>query len=219
MLSIVEGLSEEQNANELVYGVDSYSYIFERMINSIFGNRDASKFNPSANWHLKSDPDVSFPSSDLRPDTILIHDGTAYVLDSKFYRFGHTFDKKDLPETSSIQKQITYGDFIKTRKLGKDIQKIRNAFILPYDMEATRNPSNLSKRIEYIGYSETNYREGIHDYDIVYAFLIDLKYVVNTWNKKKHSDVVLSLIEQIEEEIQTLKSKPKMHRITSEQQI
>lgn len=57
----------------------------------------------------------------------------------------------------------------------------------------------------------------IDDYKIVYAFLIDLKYVVNTWNKKKHSDDVLSLIEQIEE-IQTLKSKPKRHRITSEQQ-
>ncbi|HBE98789.1 MAG TPA: hypothetical protein DDW18_01910, partial [Firmicutes bacterium] len=60
MLAIVEGLSEEQNTNELVYGVDSYSYIFERMINSIFGNRDASKFNPSANWHLKSDGYVPF---------------------------------------------------------------------------------------------------------------------------------------------------------------
>lgn len=199
MVAIVEGLSEEQNTNELVYGVDSYSYIFERMINSIFGNRDASKFNPSANWHLKSDGYVPFPSSDLRPDTILIHDRIAYVLDSKFYRYGHTFDKKDLPETSSIQKQITYGDFIKTRKLGSDIQKIRNAFILPYDMQSTRNPSNLSNKIEYIGYSKTDYREGIDDHEIVHAFLIDLKYVVNTWNRKNHSDDVFSLVRQIEE--------------------
>lgn len=50
-----EELSDDQNANEIVYGVDSYAYIFERMINSIFGNRDATKFNPSADWYLTID--------------------------------------------------------------------------------------------------------------------------------------------------------------------
>ena len=109
MLSIVEGLSDDQNENELVYGVDSYAYIFERMINSIFGNREASKFNPSANWHLKAKEYVPFASSDLRPDTILIHDNIAYVLDAKFYRFGYTADNKDLHETTSIQDRKSVG--------------------------------------------------------------------------------------------------------------
>ena len=198
MLSIIEGLSDEQNGNELVYGVDSYAYIFERMINSIFGNRDATKFNPSANWFMKSnDYKTPFPSSDLRPDTILIKDNIAYVLDSKFYRFGYTANTKDLPETTSIQKQITYGDFIKNNKMGDEIQKIRNAFILPYNK--SNNKLGLNGIIEYIGYSKTDYRKGAEDHEIIHAFLIDLKYVIETWNKRNHGNDVASLVKQIED--------------------
>lgn len=201
MLAIIEGLSDDQNSNELVYGVDSYAYIFEKMINSIFGNRDASKFNPSADWYLKSKEYSPFASSDLRPDTILIQGNIAYVLDSKFYRFGYTADNKDLPETTSIQKQITYGDFIKNNKMGDEIQKIRNAFILPYNKY--NNRLDLSGTLEYIGYSKTDYRKGTEDYEIIHAFLIDLKYVIETWNKRNHGNDVANLVKQIEEIQQT----------------
>ena len=204
MLSIIEGLSDNQSGNELVYGVDSYAYIFERMINSIFGNREASKFNPSADWYLKSKGYDPFASSDLRPDTILIHDKIAYVLDSKFYRYGYTADNKDLPETTSIQKQITYGDYIKNNKMGDEIQKIRNAFILPYNK--CNNKLGLNQTLEYIGYSKTDYRKGTDDHEIIHAFLIDLKYVIQTWNKRNHGDDVASLVKQIED-IQRTKIK------------
>ena len=198
MLSIIEGLSDDQNDNELVYGVDSYAYIFERMINSIFGNRDATKFNPSANWFMKSnDYKTPFPSSDLRPDTILIKDNIAYVLDSKFYRFGYTANTKDLPETTSIQKQITYGDFIKNNKMEDEIQKIRNAFILPYNKFS--NKLDLNGTLEYIGYSKTDYRKGAEEHEIIHAFLIDLKYAIETWNKRNHGNDVASLVKQIED--------------------
>lgn len=205
MLSIIEGLSADQNGNELVYGVDSYAYIYERMINSIFGNRDATKFNPSANWFMKSnDYKTPFTSSDLRPDTILIKDNIAYVLDSKFYRYGYTGDTRDLPETTSIQKQITYGDFIKNNKMGDEIQKIRNAFILPYNKSS--NKLGLNRTLEYIGFSKTDYRRGAEDHEIIHAFLIDLKYVIETWNKRNHGNDVASLVKQIED-IQKTKIK------------
>lgn len=204
MLSIIEGLSDDQNGNELVYGVDSYAYIYERMINSIFGNRDATKFNPSANWYLKLKNYDPVESSDLRSDTILIQNNIAYVLDSKFYRFGYTADKKDLPETTSIQKQITYGDFIKNNKIGEEIQKIRNAFILPYNKYD--NKLGLSETLEYIGYSKTDYRKGTEDHEIIHAFLIDLKYVIETWNKRNHGEDIANLVENIED-IQRTKIK------------
>ena len=197
MLSIIEGLSEDQNDNELVYGVDSYAYVFERMINSIFGNREASNFNPSANWYLKSKDYNPFATSELRPDTILIHNEIAYVIDSKFYRYGYTADNKDLPGTSSIQKQITYCDYIKNNKVGEEIQKIRTAFILPYNKY--NNKLGLSETLEYIGYSKTDYRKGTDDYEIIHAFLIDLKYVIRTWNKRNHGDDVICLVNQIED--------------------
>lgn len=195
MLKIVQGLNDDDNANELVYGVDSYAYIFERMIDSIFGNQDATKFNPGAKWYLKSNEDP-FDSSKLRPDTILVNNKTAYVLDSKYYRYGYTTNKNDLPETTSIQKQITYGDFIKQNKLDDNIRSIRSAFILPYNKYD--NQLGLSSTLEYIGYSKTDYRKGNEDHDIIHAFLIDLKYVIDTWNKKRHFDEVTKLIEEIE---------------------
>lgn len=208
MLSIVEGLSDKQDANELVYGVDSYDYIFERMINSIFGNRDATKFNPSAKWYLKSlGYNNPFQSSDLRPDTILVRGNTAYVLDAKFYRYGYTADKSNLPETASIQKQITYGDFIKNNKFGEEIKKIRNAFILPYNKN--NNKLGLNKLIEYIGYSKTDYRIGLEDHEIIHAFLIDLKYVITTFNKLNHSDDIDVLVKEIEEVQKTKIKKEK----------
>lgn len=195
MLSIIEGLSEDEKANEVVYGVDSYAYIYERMINSIFGNREAAEFNPSAQWFLKINND-SFKSSDLRPDTIMIKNNIAYVLDAKFYRFGFTSSKDDLPETTSIQKQITYGDYIKNNKVGKDILKIRNAFLLPYNMN--NNKFNLHNIIEYLGYAKTDYRKGIDDHEIIHAFLIDLKFVINNWNNNNSFNVIKDLVEQIE---------------------
>ena len=126
----------------------------------------------------------------------MIKDNIAYVLDSKFYRFGYTANTKDLPETTSIQKQITYGDFIKNNKMGDEIQKIRNAFILPYNK--SNNKLGLNGIIEYIGYSKTDYRKGAEDHEIIHAFIIDLKYVVETWNKRNHGNDVASLVKQIE---------------------
>lgn len=196
MLSIIEGLSDKQNHSEIVYGVDSYSYIFERMINSIFGNKDATKFNPSADWLLTKNDFKPIKSSDLRPDTILAKGDTIYILDSKFYRFGFTGNESDLPETTSIQKQITYGDYIKTNKVGPDIKKIRNAFILPFNKQD--NKLSLKETIEYIGYAKADYRNRNDDHEIIHAFLIDLRYVVQTWNKQNHSDDVETLIDDIE---------------------
>lgn len=205
MLSIIEGLSNDQNSDELVYGVDSYAYIFEKMINSIFGNRNAKEFNPSANWFMKSnDFKKPFASSDLRPDTILVKDNVAYVIDSKFYRYGYTADNRDLPETTSIQKQITYGDFIKNNKIDDEIQNIRNVFILPYNKHV--NKFGFSGNLEYIGYSKTNYRKNTETYEIIHTFLIDLKYVIETLNKQSRYDDIASLVRQIED-IQKTKIK------------
>ena len=53
LLNVVVGLDTNENNDEFVYGVDSYYYIFERMIDSIFGNvKNMADFNPKASWQL-----------------------------------------------------------------------------------------------------------------------------------------------------------------------
>lgn len=194
MKKILSGIDDDFSGNEFVYGVDSYHYIFEKMINEIFGTEDPAEYYPKAKWKLVKNYFEETESSSLMPDTVLKSnfDGSVYIIDSKFYRFGTTQDERyDLPDTTSIQKQITYGDYVKNEK-GES--KIFNAFLLPYDSEDEKE----TEIIKYIGYAEPNWRK-VRDesHGKVYAFLIDLKHVISTWNSVNHNFEQQKLIEQI----------------------
>ena len=121
MLKVLVGIDDSDRTKEIVYGVDKYHYVYERMVDYIFSNvSNITKYNPNANWYLKKYDYKPFEASSLRPDTIRLESikestddkKVAYILDAKFYRFGTTGNIKDLPTTTSIQKQITYGDNI-----------------------------------------------------------------------------------------------------------
>lgn len=202
MKNVLEGLDERSNNKEFVYGVDSYFYIFERMIDSIFGNVDQIRdFYPSAIWQLIKNDYQENNASKLRPDTIILKpDGNykyiAYILDSKFFRYGFTGDEDDLPETTSIQKQITYGEYIK-KNIKFPISNAYNAFILPYDK--TRDKFKSNDNLQYIGFAKSTWKDNKDSHELIHAFLIDLKYVIHEWNRNNHDDVVSSLISLIDE--------------------
>ena len=155
------------------------------------------KFNPKASWRLVQNNYAEVEASSLRPDTILIKDTNAYILDSKFYRFGFTGKKDDLPETTSIQKQITYGDYlIELKKNEKvNVENIYNAFIIPYDK--LNNNFGFSQNIEYIGYAKTEWNSKEKSHQFVYTFLVDLYHVVKTWNDYNHNDDINALVDGI----------------------
>lgn len=200
MKNILNGLDERSNNKEFVYGVDSYYYIFERMIDSIFGNVDRmSNFYPSSKWQLVRDNYVEHESSKLRPDTIILQNDdcdhyTAFILDSKFYRFGFTGDEADLPETTSIQKQITYGEFLK-KNSDYRIDKVYSAFLMPYDK--TREVFKSNDIIQYIGFAKSTWKDNQKSHELIHSFLIDLKHVILNWNSFHHIEDVSSLTEQI----------------------
>ena len=202
MLKAIKGIVGDCEKDEFVYGVDNYFYIFERMVDSIFGNqRELSKFNPKANWFLVNNNYKKIPSSELRPDTIYFNQTTeiAYILDSKYYRYGFTGDYMDLPETTSIQKQITYGDYLK-KNFQTMIKGIRNAFILPYNMY--NNIFNTSELIHYIGFSTAEWKDNCDNkYETIYAFLVDMKHLVSFWNKINHENDIEMLVNCIEEAV------------------
>lgn len=196
MMNVMCGLDSSDSKNEFVYGVDSYYYIFERMIDCIFGNvKNMRAFNPKAYWQLIKNNYRETPSSTLRPDTIIIRDNDAFIIDSKFYRFGYTGNDEDLPETTSIQKQITYGDYLQKNATKTDIANIYNAFLLPYDKE--REVFKSKNDIQYIGFAKATWKDNSKNHELIHAFLIDLKHVVKTWNKYNHSLDVDYLINEI----------------------
>lgn len=197
ILNIIIGLDANEHNDEFVYGVDSYPYIFERMIDSIFGNvKNMADFNPTATWQLLRNDYLEKNSRDLRPDTIIVkEDGTVFILDSKFYRFGFTGDESDLPETTSIQKQITYGEYISKYVTKVDVKEVYNAFLLPYDKE--RDKFRSEDNLQYIGFAKSKWKDNKLGYELVHTFLIDLHHVVKTWSRLNHSDDVERLVSEI----------------------
>ena len=200
MENVLIGLDEVSDDNSIVYGADSYHYIFERMINAIFGTEPVDEYYPKYLWHLDFSPDkekgLSGPT--IRPDTIMKSDNNnIIIIDSKFYRYGclDLAQTKGLPEASSIVKQITYGSHVQAERQNNSVY---NAFILPYDSKSPNG--NLikeeDKKLVYIGYVCSN-QDQDKTYGRIHTFLIDLKYVVKTWNRILHKADQKSLAEKI----------------------
>lgn len=193
------------------YGIKNYYYVFEKMVNSFFNGideKELSKYNPVGTWHLINCEKQS--SSELRPDTIVhkTRDGKqyTYILDAKMYKYGglEHLDKKidGLPNTSSIQKQITYGDEV------KKIEKyVRNAFILPYNKELDRfkygNDAIMldkQRNLAYIGFATSSWRKNDDDHTYVFSFLIDFNYLLNNYQKKNDNETLI-LFDAIEKKL------------------
>ena len=75
-----------------------------------------------------------------------------HILDAKMYQYGVTKDVRDLPETQSIQKQITYGDHVFNTLDKSDNPKVRNAFILPYNKKL----ENFANDLNTLKYNDGN---------------------------------------------------------------
>lgn len=207
MLKVLTGVDDSDRTREIVYGVDKYHYVYERMVDYLFSNvSDITKYNPNAQWYLKKNDFAPTDASSLRPDTIRLEPiaesaiGTekiAYVLDAKFYRFGTTGNESDLPTTTSIQKQITYGDnIICNLRQAENIQCVYNAFILPYNKH--NNKFGYAEDLEYIGYSEANWRNDGLSHTRICAFLIDTKHLVSVWAQGNCEEDIEKLICEID---------------------
>ena len=126
-----------------------------------------------------------------------------YILDAKYYKFGITKKRSDLPHTDSIQKQITYGDHIianKSKYNDIDPNNVYNAFILPYDKNDIENENyKLSHSIEFCGFAESDWKEHKFEnsYERIALILVDYKYLLDCYYKKEKL-VIKNLIDNIE---------------------
>ena len=206
MLRVLAGVDDTDRTREIVYGVDKYHYVYERMVDYVFSNvLDITQFNPNAKWYLKKNGYAPKDASSLRPDTIRLEsihsdssvdEKVAYILDAKFYRFGTTGNEGDLPTTTSIQKQITYGDnIICNLKKKENITCVYNAFIMPYNK--LNNPFGYDSDLEYVGYSEANWRNDALSHTRICAFLIDTKHLISVWSHGNCTEDIAKLIDEI----------------------
>jgi hypothetical protein len=201
MLNVIQGLNKS-TGGQLVYGVDSFDYVFECAVNRVLGTaKEKTAFSPYGEWSNGT------KSSPLRPDSIFINGSTYIIIDSKCYRYaatGYQFENCDgLPATDSIQKQITYGDYLqKILMLKGEPSKIYNCFVVPYNK--TVNYGKKSRTDEFLCYSglyaTANWRENLREYEKIYVLLIDMRDVLEKMREYDHSlehEMLLKLVDKI----------------------
>lgn len=210
ILTTTEG--DNMLSSHYSYGITNHYYVFETMVDMLFDGitgDEKKKYDPNGYWQLNGQN--RFLASRLRPDTILKRNDKTYILDAKMYQYGATHDRSKLPETQSLQKQITYGDFVSNNLRDKNI---RNAFILPYNklLKSFINDPNAMKyndfNLVYFGYAYVDWRddEDFQDYDNIYAFGIDFNYLLNNY-KNPDYEIINQFCKVIEENIKSYREQ------------
>lgn len=124
-------MDEKTSEKQYFFGTDFFERVWEKMIDKAFGIENKEQYFPRTRWLL--DYGRQKIKTPLQPDSIMIYNDKVYVLDAKLYRFGCNPDKPDfLPNSSDINKQITYGEFIAKTK-GVPADRLYNAFIMPFN--------------------------------------------------------------------------------------
>lgn len=206
MLNILEKVDDKSiQKDKFQYQINNYYYVFEQMIDNIFNGlsgKEKKRYNPTGHWMLLGEDDPK-KASDLRPDTICKIDDETFIIDAKMYQYGCTHNIDDLPDTQSLQKQVTYGEYV-YNKIDRN-GKVRNAFILPYDkeLESFKNDENIYRyddsNLVYIGEGYVDWTDTSNkkDHERIFAFLIDFNYLLNNYTQR--TNVLLDLTNKIDE--------------------
>ena len=172
MLAVILYNGEENSEKNYRYGTYRFEYVWEALINKVYGIKEKREYFPNTYWSIDG---VQYENACLEPDTIMIWNGNVYVLDAKYYKYGITRRMTDLPESTSINKQITYGEFIAEQECFKkkhgENYKVYNAFIMPY---AQKNGEELKN----IGIAYSNWKTNEKSYENIQGILLDIKHLM-----------------------------------------
>lgn len=198
MIAMIEYLDEKTKEKQFYFGTDRFEYVWEKLIDRVFGEKNKIDYFPRTKWSLRAGKRRI--NAALEPDTIMLHDGKIYVLDAKYYKFGLTGIPGDLPESSSINKQITYGEYIYTQqrfkeRYGEDVP-VYNAFIMPYNANANLFGSN--EIYLNIGEATGDWKTNGHKYEHVQGIVVDIRYLMYHYTGKPKNQI-MRLAQSIEE--------------------
>jgi hypothetical protein len=190
MIDMLNYLDEHSPKNSYYFGTDNFEYVWERMIDNMFGIKNKRDYFPRTYWwHLPKSSASTHENDALEPDTIMIihvrEKQRAFVLDAKYYRFGATGNPSHLPPSSSINKQITYGEYVSKLPEFSDTDTVFNAFIMPYNHTAydkDKNPNGnflgLSDKFEFVGEAYGDWKSLGLSYEAVQGIVVDTRYLM-----------------------------------------
>lgn len=173
MKDMLEYLDEQTSDKQFYFGTDDFDHVWERLIDRAFGEQDKDKYFPRSRWLL--DYGKYKEKHPLMPDTIMIYNGKYYVLDAKCYRYGWTGIPDHLPNGSSINKQITYGEYLEKHK-EIDADSIFNAFIMPFNK--ANNYFHIDSPVGVIGEAIGDWRRNGKPYERIQGIVMDTRYLM-----------------------------------------
>lgn len=188
MLAVLKQLDDDSQT-EFKYGTYRFEYIWEKMIDKVFGISEKSDYFPKTTWNLLGDK--KYDNASLEPDSIMIYNDKVFVLDAKYYKYGWSGAAGHLPESTSINKQITYGEYIaEADKFIKNGEHpvVYNAFLMPYDAKGKRFPTG--EPIHFIGTATSDWKTGNQKYENVVGVLMDVKYLMEIDNRLDASEIM-----------------------------
>lgn len=187
---IAESTEQSLDSHDVAFGVERFDHVWEGMIDYVYGDNDREKYYPRAMWNIQG---KLFKSSELRPDTVVKVADKIYILDAKYYKYGITLNPNHLPATDSIQKQITYGEYVE--KCGyAQRNDIFNAFIMPFNSQ-TDDPY---KFVAVATADWKKYGPATANYEYVVGMLVDTTRLLRTYAKHNFSEIerLTTLIEE-----------------------
>ncbi len=185
MIDMINEMDEESN-HKIHFGTNSFAYVWEGLIDKTFGNRKKELYYPKGIWKLRYNDDK--PTSKLRPDTIMSYNDDFFVIDAKYYKYGDSRNRNHLPSSDSINKQVTYGEYVQLLEEGKSVY---NAFLIPYNRKNNNFKSdnlflNIGEAIPEWKYKNLDGNEERKEikYEHIQGFLVDIKYLMNNYRNE-----------------------------------
>lgn len=194
MLAIVDYKGCNHDTSNYTFGTYRFEYVWEAMIDKVYGVQNKQEYFPKTYWNICG---RSIPNASLEPDTIMVYNNKVYVLDAKYYKYGATKRPGDLPESTSINKQITYGEYIveqeKFQNKYGDSFEVYNAFLMPFDSNA--NKEKICDSIIKIGEAYGDWKTNLKKYEKVQGILIDIKYLMNLFMAHDEDEIIKLVVE------------------------
>lgn len=193
MKDMLEFMDENIEDKQLYFGTDNFEHVWEKLIDKVFGERDKKKYFPRSRWILKYGKYKE--KRPLIPDTIMIYKEKYYILDAKYYKYGWTGIPDHLPNGSSINKQITYGEYL-TKQIKDSKGIVFNAFIMPYSKD--KNCFGFDTVVENIGEALGDWRSNKIPYEHIQGIVMDVRYLMHHYigNQENEKAMLVDCIEK-----------------------
>lgn len=173
MLAVIDYLGDCESSLNYKYGTNRFEYVWEALVDKVYGIGEKEKYFPKTNWIIDG---KVYKNACLEPDTVMLWDGNIYILDAKYYKYGSTGKPSDLPGSTSINKQITYGEYIaeqdKFKQLHGEKYKVYNAFLMPFIGEKCK--------VKNIGMAFSDWKTNRKEYEKIQGIVVDVKYLMSS---------------------------------------